>query len=333
MVGKGTEPSLLRPNLAGSSSSTSDENWARILEDVDPPSPHLLHSTRMLRFGVITRPAHRKYTATEFELRAMENIFERVFDMDASAHPQAFPLSTGRASFLPSSPTRRPGEDHELEFDKKREAMFACKSDRELLEWAMREVFVHPVASEAQSISGRPNDTSETAQPEPRPLHPEIYGRIVASLMKEFREQYNNPHLAMAIFDYTRRLSIISYVTGCTASSYSELMRTHWTSFRNLQAVVKVAEEMRINGVLPDHTAAPLLIQIHDELEPTAKSREAASGETMQLLGRLDELLRPPKYEPLGSPNRHHREKGDRHKGQGDFGHFWTDALNEPSPF
>ncbi|KAG8746320.1 hypothetical protein FRC10_005309 [Ceratobasidium sp. 414] len=329
VVGRGAEPSTLRPNLANSSSTTSDENWARILEDVDPPSPQLLHSARALRPGAPSGLPVKKYKATEMELRAMDNIFERVFGMDAPTNSHSHTLS--RFSGFLSDPSALTGRrlgaytesDSELQFDKKREGMYACNSDQELLQWAMREVFAQP-PGETTTSSTSPTSPSDAASKEastsPGEVHPKIYGRMVAGLMKEFREQYNNPHLAIVIFDYTRRLSVISYVTGCTAPSYNELMRTHWCSFRNLQAVVNVAEEMRVNGVLPDQATAPLLNQIHDEVEQRVVWTEESNAEVARLLDQLDKLLTPPEYKPT-------RHQG-RKTGRGDVkGHGLIDDL------
>lgn len=338
IVGQGKRPSELRPNLAGNPPTTSDENWARILEDVDPPSSLHLHPARALRPNAFSQQSHRKYAATEVELRAMEAIFERVFDMDTSGHPHIFPSSARRGGLLSNSSAfsnrrqRAMGElDYETEFDKKREAMFACKSDQELLQWAIREVFIQPSAPADGPSPGAP-DTSSSNNPEealnkPKELHPGIYGRVVASIMKEFREQYNNPHLAIAIFDYTRRLSIVSYVTGCTAPSYNELMRTHWVSFHNIRAVVNVAEEMRVNGVFPDQASFLLLNQIQDRLEPIVRAGESTNTDVARLLERLGELLRPPSYEPIALQTRSQREKNTVDQGRG-FGSLMASLAN-----
>ncbi|KAG9098751.1 hypothetical protein FS749_003044 [Ceratobasidium sp. UAMH 11750] len=322
IVGRGAEPSTLRPNLANSSSTTSDENWARILDDVDPPSPYLMHSARALRPGASSSLPLRKQTATEMELRAMDSIFEKVFGMDVPTNTHGYTLNgSGRGGFL-SHPSTLAGKrsgaytesDSEIQFDKKREGMYACSSDQELLQWAMREVFTQPPGETTTSPTSPP-DTPKDASATPGGIHPDIYGRMVAGLMKEFREQYNNPHLAIAIFDYTRRLSIISYVTGCTTPSYNELMRTHWCSFRNLQAVVNVAEEMRVNGVLPDQATAPLLIQISDEAKQRVVWTEESEAEVARLLDQLGTLLTPPEYKPIAPKQQQNRKPNRRNVG------------------
>ncbi|KAG8752133.1 hypothetical protein FRC12_012114 [Ceratobasidium sp. 428] len=256
----------------------------------------------------------------------MESLLERVFDITAPANTQSSSLGARRNNISSNPSARRLGGytelDPEIEFDKKREEMFKCQTDQEVLQWAMQEVFLR-APGESTSPTASSGTTSNDISTTLGEMHPKIYGRIIASLMKEFREQYNNPHLAMAIFDYARRLSIISYVTGCTSPSYNELMRTHWCSFRNLQAVVDVAEEMQVNGVLPDQITAALLNQIHDEVEPQAVWTEDGDGaEANKLLNRLDELLRPSEYEPIAPLNE--RKRYGKTPRRTTDGHGWS---------
>lgn len=314
VVGQGVDPSRLRPNLNDSSSTTSDDNWAQILKDVDPPSHNIIFGgTRVaMRPSIPLELAFRKQTATLEEQIAMDDVFERVFNMDFQNAPQAYTIGARRPPGLlasaPSPMAKGQGstkslDELELMVDKKREEMYHCKSDHELLKWAMREVFCQPPN---EPTSTPPSEASETPSEEsdkppkatsptaPKELHPGIYARVVATLMVEFRERYNNPHLAIAIFDFTRRRSILSYVTGCTAPSYNQLMYTHWNSFRDLQAVINIAEEMRVNGVAPDTRTKLIATQIREEILPrTALSEEGGLPEVYRLLDRLDILLRP----------------------------------------
>lgn len=251
--------------------------------------------------------AFKKQTATLEEQIAMDDVFERVFNMDLENGPQGYTIGGHKPAGFPGSTTspmaRGPSiakTAHELDMmvDKKREEMYNCKSDQELLKWAMQEVFCQspeePAPSSSKASDKSSNKPSKVAlKKAPKELHPGIYARVVASLMVEFRERYNNPHLAIAIFDFTRRRSILSYVTGCTAPSYNELMRTHWNSFRDLQAVVDIAEEMRINGVAPDARTQPIPAQIREQILPRTVLSEGGLPEVYHLLDRLDLLLRP----------------------------------------
>ncbi|CAE6414656.1 hypothetical protein ACGC1H_007067 [Rhizoctonia solani] len=302
LVGSDASPSSLRPNLKNSSSTTSDANWAQILRDVDPPSYELLSGRARLamRSSVPMSDALRKSKSTLMEQRAMDFVFARVFDMDAQSSQKSvlgnhFPM--GGPLFNNSIPKRGPTrhiremEDQEKLFDEKIESMMSCKSDQQLLEWAKTEVF-----SESSQNS---SDLPQSKSARPKTIHPGIYGRVIARLMHEFRETYNNPHLSIAIFDYTRQLSIISFVTGCTAPSYTELMRTYWNSFRDLQTVLNIAEEMRVNGVQPSDHTKQLYLKISEEAAPQSVWFEGGKEEIMKMVDRLGSLVQRPSYTKL----------------------------------
>ncbi|CAE6430341.1 unnamed protein product [Rhizoctonia solani] len=295
LVGRDTPPSSLRPNLNDGSSTTSDANWAQILRDVDPPSYDLLSggSRLAMRSSVPMPAALRRQTSTHLEQQVMESVFNRVFNMDAQSPLRdgilGSQFSMGTTLFntpITKRPTRYLREKVDLEklFDEKVESMKNCRSDQELLQWAKAEVF-----SESSQLS---NDLPESPEPSrPKTIHPEIYGRVIAHLMHEFRETYNNPHLSIAIFDYTRHRSIISYVTGCTVLSYTELMRTHWNSFRDLQTVLNIAEEMRVNGVQPNDRTKHLYLKIHEEAIHQSVWFEGGKEEVMKMLEQLGNLM------------------------------------------
>ena len=67
--------------------------------------------------------------------------------------------------------------------------------------------------------------------------------------MRTFRDKYANPHLALALFAHARRLSVLSFVCGCTTPAYNELLETRWACFRDLKGVCDALEEMKTNGV------------------------------------------------------------------------------------
>ncbi|KDN45151.1 hypothetical protein RSAG8_05066, partial [Rhizoctonia solani AG-8 WAC10335] len=301
-VGSNTSPSSLRPNLNHSSSTTSDANWAQILLDVDPPSNDLMSGGARLsmRPSVPMASALRKTSSTHMEQQAMDAVFERVFDMDTQSPLQKsilgnhFPV--GRTLF--DNPIRQPTqhirekEDLDRLFDEKAEIMMNCKSDQELLKWASTEVF----SKFSQTSSNLPQSHKSARS---KTIHPGIYGRVVAHLMHEFRETYNNPHLSIAIFDYTRQLSIISFVTGCTAPSYTELMRTYWNSFRDLQMVLNIAEEMRVNGVHSDDRTKQLYLKIYEEATLQSVWFEGGKEEVMKIVERLGNLVQKPNHTKL----------------------------------
>lgn len=175
--------------------------------------------------------------------------------------------------------------------DRLKEDMEMCKTDQELLNWAMTNVFradllADSVAgvssgksqektSSSKSESGSNSDTKIIANSTTTPntdtdvntntdadskkqtpdfaAHlPTIYPHILASLMHTFRTTYADPHLVLSLFTYARHLSLLSFVFGCTTPVYNELILTKWKCFGDLKGVCEALEEMRANGVEMD---------------------------------------------------------------------------------
>jgi len=130
--------------------------------------------------------------------------------------------------------------DIDEELDRKKEEIELCDTDVQLLEWAMNEAF-------------KPQPTATPVQGQLTPVqHNQIYPHIIAALMRTLRDKFHDPHLALAIFDHAKNLSILSYVFGCTAPVYNELIETRWFCFHDLKSILDALEEMKVNGVEAD---------------------------------------------------------------------------------
>ncbi|KIJ67504.1 hypothetical protein HYDPIDRAFT_149148 [Hydnomerulius pinastri MD-312] len=210
------------------------------------------------------------------------------------------------------------------ELDRKKEEMDLCDTDQELLEWAMREVFAESVkwgdeAKKALAASASSNKNTDLATPSTPPastlpaLQPPTYPHLLAHLMRLFRTTYHNPSLALSIFTHASRLSIPSYVFGCTAPAYNELIQAKWEGWGDLEGVCKALEEMRGNGVRGDGRTRLVVERVRREVgeargeggNPLARRLWADVGEAgvMRLLTRIEELaLRdPPRKQKLGA--------------------------------
>ncbi|KAI0027900.1 hypothetical protein K488DRAFT_25202, partial [Vararia minispora EC-137] len=149
------------------------------------------------------------------------------------------------------------GTDAQLEFDTMSEAIDRAMSDLELLEWVESEVFAvsveYSTAANAAIRDAVARNVSLRTNPDALPpLQAPAYADVLAKLMRTFRDKWRDPHLALAIFERARTLSIHSYSLGCTTPVYNELLETRWVCFRDLYGVWRTVEEMRINGVVPD---------------------------------------------------------------------------------
>ena len=179
--------------------------------------------------------------------------------------------------------------------DQKKEQMLSCSSDKELLEWAQREVFdesrrYEEAARKAVEIASQePGTTKELPS-----LQSPVYPQVVAHLMRTFRDHYKDPNLALFIFHHTQKLSIVSYVFGCSTEVYNELIKTHWDCFRDLQGIYNSVEEMRVNGVPLDSVTRKLIETVrHDigSLEMRPDASQEAQQTVWTVLNKVEHLV------------------------------------------
>ena len=182
------------------------------------------------------------------------------------------------------------------QLDHKKEAIDLCETDHELLHWSLREVF------------GTSNSTSTVPQQQERDeqqksniptthLPPEIYPHLLAHLMRTFHDKYRDPHLALAMFEYARRLSIPSYVFGCSTPAYNELIHIRWSSFRDLRGVHDALDEMLINGVELDARTRKLVEGIRRQIgernlwEDEQRTLLGSDEDVFSLLAKVEALV------------------------------------------
>jgi len=151
--------------------------------------------------------------------------------------------------------------------DQKKEQMMSCNSDKELLQWAQREIFDESRRYEEAARKAIEIATQEKTSLKHLPsLQSPVYPRVIAHLMRTFRDHYGDPNLALFIFHHTQKLSIISYVFGCSTEVYNELIKTRWDCFRDLQGVYNAIDEMKVNGVPLDSVTQKLIETIRHEV-------------------------------------------------------------------
>lgn len=193
------------------------------------------------------------------------------------------------------------------ELDKKREAMDLCKTDQQLLEWAMTEVFDESRRYEANARRALEEPASAQG---PIQLQSPSYPHVLALLIRTFRDKYADPHLALSIFDHARHLSIPSYVLGCTTPAYNELIETRWRCFRDLRGVCDALDEMRANGVKMDNATRHLAEVIRREVGERnlwQEESQMGSGEVWNMVARIEQLTarsppKRPKQQSGGAP-------------------------------
>lgn len=167
-----------------------------------------------------------------------------------------------RATRLHERVERDDDEAAILEMDELQEEASMIQTDVELLEWAKRRVFT-PKVNEDGTVQFL-----------------KAYSRILGYLMRIIRTHYSNPHLALAIFHYAQILSVESYLSGCLAPAYNELIKIRWESFRDLEGVEQAVREMEANVVVWDATTHRTISNIVDEI-----GKEVISGRGEEIWG------------------------------------------------
>lgn len=200
------------------------------------------------------------------------------------AHSRQDP--TGLKEWSPTIRRRTDREEDDRyteELDEMKEEVSAISTDLELLDWARRRVFTANPTS--------PGDSAlSTETPEPLAF-PKTYPRILAHVMKVSRQAFNNPHLSLSFFQHARTSSTESYLVGCLASAYNELIRTRWECFRDLDGVDQAIKEMDANAVSWDIKSQLVIGKIVEEVgrEVLEKGPEAWGGERVfEILDRLE---------------------------------------------
>lgn len=197
-------------------------------------------------------------------------------------------------------------EDEEL--DRKKVEIDSCQTDHELLQWAMKEVFEDSQKREEEarkavldasaSLKKSKSKTSETpTTPTTIPmLQSPSYSHLITHLILTFRERFHDPNLALAIFEHARRLSIASYVCGCSTSAYNELIETRWKCFRDFKGVHDALEEMKVNGVDPDGRTKVLVESVRRELSARnfwqeVSASEIDTGEVANMMMKMEAFV------------------------------------------
>ncbi|RDB24998.1 hypothetical protein Hypma_008012 [Hypsizygus marmoreus] len=288
-----------RPSSSDSIFSKRESAWEHVFSDVqDRPSPYTASQSH--------RGPQQSMTARESS--AFNEMFEMIFDAvtaqesgttSVSSSDSAVGVGRGGINDLIGKLRKHPRRlkwfsDSDEILDRQKEAMDLCTTDHELLEWATREVFGESQRYEnearkaisAAAVSGTLGDLPM--------LQPPTYPHLVALLMRAFRDKYNDPHLALSIFDHARHLSIASYVFGCSTQAYNELIETRWKSFRDLKGVHDGLEEMKVNGVKVDSRTRKIVEEVRREVGGQhlwVEESELGSGEIWNLLAKIEQLV------------------------------------------
>lgn len=291
--------------------SSRTSAWDHVFNDIKDMPPLLPSSVRNPLRGGPRRP--RKQAMTAREISAFEDMFDMIFnavskqkskpsDGDEEKSDVGIGQVRGNTGDLFGKLRRHSKKmkwttEADEKLDQQKEAMDLCDTDQQLLEWAMVEVFGE---SERYDKESR-NFMAEAAQnpgtlKELPMLQPPTYPHLIALLMRTFRDKYNDPHLALSMFEHARHLSIASYVFGCSTMAYNELIETRWRCFRDLKGVHDALQEMTVNGVDIDNRTRKLVETVRREVGERnlwVEEDVLGSGEVWAMLTKIEELVTP----------------------------------------
>ncbi|EPQ26032.1 uncharacterized protein PFL1_06485 [Pseudozyma flocculosa PF-1] len=120
-------------------------------------------------------------------------------------------------------------------------------------------------AEDASLVSSEPSGQdlaateSSTGTADSKPPPPPRFGKetpyfapVLHLVFLTLRDRYRSPHSALAVYDLTRSLGIESYVLGCTAALFADLLRTRWDHLVDLESCRTLLRQARETGVLSD---------------------------------------------------------------------------------
>lgn len=158
------------------------------------------------------------------------------------------------------------------ELDLLKEEMSLIATDAELVDWARRRVFTPATTDEMGVTFSR------------------AYPRMLAHLLKVVRTNFNNPHLALALFHHAQTHSLESYLSGCLAPAYDELLRVRWESFRDLEGVEQGVREMEVNGVKWDNGTQKIVGKVVEEVGQEVLDQRGELRYGIEVYDRLKRL-------------------------------------------
>ncbi|KAF9528518.1 hypothetical protein CPB83DRAFT_791551 [Crepidotus variabilis] len=278
--------------------SSSSSPWDQIFND-NSKAPQSLKDDSADSF----RPLRRQ-TITERENKVITGMLDMIFNKrkpDGVELPDTRVQGVGGRNLddlvsrlrRHSKPLRWAKEPTAELWDQKKEEMLKCDNDQELLEWAKREVFDESKKYEttAKPMIGGAAFSSEQGT-QSSMLQSPIYPKVIAHLMRTFRDHYRDPNLTLFIFHHAQKLSVVSYVFGCSTESYNELIQTRWSCFRDLQGVHNAVQEMAVNGVPIDGTTRKLIETVRRDIRQVELHTEAGEGSRKAVWGLLSKVER-----------------------------------------
>ncbi|GAA6012236.1 hypothetical protein JCM10207_002773 [Rhodosporidiobolus poonsookiae] len=192
-------------------------------------------------------------------------------------------------------------EHDELVLDGLKEELHALKSDRDVLVWAMRNVFgfppqsgdVFPDPAQLAPSTTQPRTSPADADADAPSTGPasRIYPNLLHLTFLTLRDVHSSPLSALALFNLAAS-NAQSYISGCTTQLYAEVLRTRWDQ-GDVEGVLAGLEEMRGAGLRVDEKVKELVRAIGDAVRVDGERAEMWVDWAAEQKLREEELAAP----------------------------------------
>lgn len=170
-------------------------------------------------------------------------------------YPPSLRFAAAHAAGLPGVPLTEDEEQEEVkrcsELIKLINQMCECKTDLELLDFMDKNVFtmVSPDVSTAEAAG---NSLSLKFKGQKYTFPSASYAELLAEGMKLLSRSFRDPSSTITIFHRIKSLGAESYVVGCSVAVYNLVIQAKWGSYRDLDMIEQLLDEMRVNGIEGD---------------------------------------------------------------------------------
>lgn len=130
-----------------------------------------------------------------------------------------------------------------------------CESELDVWQWAEENVFPPSPVPPAE-VTGK-NETTGTGENNPasdklRPygINTPYYQAVLVELVVTLRDRFRSPHMAVAMYERMKNVSLQSYVIGCSGMLLREMLLLYWYSFRDYDRVAQTVIEAQAAGVI-----------------------------------------------------------------------------------
>ncbi|KAI9262175.1 hypothetical protein BDA99DRAFT_69644 [Phascolomyces articulosus] len=128
-------------------------------------------------------------------------------------------------------------------------SLLECTTGRQLLE---------RVINFTTSTDRKENDDSN---------YPPYYAKLLTHAIKKASVTFQDPYLALSIFEHAKTHSVMSYVAGCTTEVYNALLMMRWQLWQDVHGMLHLVDEMMVNGVHYDYETRCIVQMVVSEVE------------------------------------------------------------------